>query len=438
MKDKFSPHERVFFTNRLNSLGRTGKAGLSIAQNPNYHSQETSPEKLFAGTGFSMDIEELVGFKTKAYFIWKKKLGMRELVLLLEYRLWHCLPVEYLIYGFRDRNTEPFSRISMPSKHVSEEEKAQRKADMLCTEIAIHVFHNMIKNGLEYSYLTCGKALIFLHVKKKEHETLYYHLSIPTKDVKADVELGHLYARTSIAQIVSFCFMDLKSDQRTQSWRRIATTNLERYTVNWQAQLRIENVLAHVDPPKTGSTYKGYRKQEMVNAQSPTRQHARLDGLLDGRTERPPHLSINVGTEINGANHFSSKQPYCTQDCLAGLTRKSDLDWKCPNVDLHPKCLANRNHALNRVEFVSLVQKQLEQDLDMDCEPLYTQGWRGALFRITLASHGYVFVAKGTVERNVRYLKRESEIYQHLEPLQGTAIPVYLGSIDLVHCRYLY
>lgn len=436
-KEEFSSHERLYFSNRLNSLGSTDETDSRVSQNTNYQNQEISPKKLFAGTGFSMDVDELVGFKTKDYFIWKKKVGMCELVLLLEYRLWHCLPVEHLIYGFRNRNIDPFSgRAPIVSEHVPEEEKAQYKADMLCTEIAIHVFHNMIENGLEYSYITCGKALVFLHIKREEHDTLYFHLSVPTKDVRVDVELGHLYARTSITQIASFCFMALKSGQRTQGWRRLATMNLERHIVDWQARSRIESVLAHIGPPGASSTYKDYRKLELLNAQSSTQQRTNLSDLLDGCSESHPDLDINTGTKINGANRCYPKKPYCTQDCLAGLTRGSDLDWNCPNIDLHRKFMDNRKHALSREEFVTLVQKQLEEDLDVDCEPLYTQGWRGALFRITLASHGYVFVAKGTVQRNVRYLKRESKIYHHLESLQGTAIPVYLGNIDLVHCYH--
>lgn len=53
------------------------------------------------------------------------------------------------------------------------------------------------------------------------------------------------------------------------------------------------------------------------------------------------------------------------------------------------------------------------------------------LFRITLISHGYTFVAKGTVARLRSGLLAEGQAYDRLEPLQGNMIPVYLGSIDL-------
>lgn len=56
---------------------------------------------------------------------------------------------------------------------------------------------------------------------------------------------------------------------------------------------------------------------------------------------------------------------------------------------------------------------------------------------MTLASHGYIFVGKGTVPVFVRDLKHEGRIYQKLERVQGVSVPVYLGNIDLIH-RYFY
>ena len=75
--------------------------------------------------------------------------------------------------------------------------------------------------------------------------------------------------------------------------------------------------------------------------------------------------------------------------------------------------------------------RQLDRTLDEDCEPLGKQGARGALFRLTLQSYGYVFVAKGTVLAFTRNLNYEARVYDHLQDLQGDVIPVYLGSVDL-------
>jgi hypothetical protein len=59
------------------------------------------------------------------------------------------------------------------------------------------------------------------------------------------------------------------------------------------------------------------------------------------------------------------------------------------------------------------------------------------LFKLTLDSHGYTFVAKGTVEAFVRCLKHEGRVYQHLDEVQGELVPVYLGNISLAKPYFL-
>jgi predicted Ser/Thr protein kinase len=59
------------------------------------------------------------------------------------------------------------------------------------------------------------------------------------------------------------------------------------------------------------------------------------------------------------------------------------------------------------------------------------------LFKLTLESRGYTFVAKGTVEAFVPKLKHEARIYHHLAGTQGDLIPVYLGGISLARTYFL-
>ena len=139
-------------------------------------------------------------------------------------------------------------------------------------------------------------------------------------------------------------------------------------------------------------------------------------------------------------NDSSSKgrgrqQHYCTQECLVGIVRRSSLDENCPNVSLHRK--HGRRHAINQQEFLDLVQKQLAEDLDHNCEPLGLQGARGALFKVTLVSHGYVLVGKGTVQAFVPDLRHEGDVYRRLAKLQGVVVPVCLGNINLTEWYYL-
>lgn len=78
-----------------------------------------------------------------------------------------------------------------------------------------------------------------------------------------------------------------------------------------------------------------------------------------------------------------------------------------------------------------LLDEQLRRGRGNACQPLWMQGARGALFRVTLTSHGYTVVGKGTVTAFIKDLRHEAEVYRRLVTLQGTHIPICLGSIDL-------
>jgi hypothetical protein len=116
---------------------------------------------------------------------------------------------------------------------------------------------------------------------------------------------------------------------------------------------------------------------------------------------------------------------------LLGLKRGHALDLSCPNVSSHHVAGNGNRHAIGIERFTALVREQLAKNLDRDCEPLGKQGARGALFKITLRSHGYTFVSKGTVSVFVPDLQHEGRIYQRLEAMQGEVVPVHLGNINL-------
>lgn len=101
----------------------------------------------------------------------------------------------------------------------------------------------------------------------------------------------------------------------------------------------------------------------------------------------------------------------------------------CPNASLHPTICGK--HAIDRSKSLKLLQNQLADDLDHHCEPLGLQGVRGAFFRLTLASHNYVFVSEGTVQAFVLGLLHEGNIYQRLAKFKGTMVPVYLCNASI-------
>ena len=65
------------------------------------------------------------------------------------------------------------------------------------------------------------------------------------------------------------------------------------------------------------------------------------------------------------------------------------LDKSCLNVLLHRQHDLNRHAVDGRDAFAGQIKWQPDQNVDDYCEPLGKQGARRALFKITLASHGY-------------------------------------------------
>jgi hypothetical protein len=118
--------------------------------------------------------------------------------------------------------------------------------------------------------------------------------------------------------------------------------------------------------------------------------------------------------------------------------RRLPFDEACPNFATHRTFGDGSYHALDQKSLAQQMLYQLTKDPDA-CEPLgrQKQGARGALFKLTLESHGYTFVAKGTVLAFKSKLKHEGSIYRYLDAAQGELIPVYLGNISLTRPYFL-
>ncbi|RAL58170.1 hypothetical protein DID88_002341 [Monilinia fructigena] len=156
-------------------------------------------------------------------------------------------------------------------------------------------------------------------------------------------------------------------------------------------------------------------------------------------TNRKRHNQVRKdgSKNANASRYGTQRRSFCTQRCLHGLAEMGNLDMSCPNILDH--CKPNhksKQHQLNRQTFLTLLHQQLERNRDDDCYPLGIQGARGALFKITLTSHGYTVAAKGTVRAFAKDLQHECEIYERLKKIQGVCIPICFGNIDLAHPYY--
>ncbi|CAG8893758.1 unnamed protein product [Penicillium egyptiacum] len=122
---------------------------------------------------------------------------------------------------------------------------------------------------------------------------------------------------------------------------------------------------------------------------------------------------------------------YCTQRCLLGLKTGGTLDDYCPNVSLHRQRQYDPKHPINAEDLVRLLKIQLGEDLDRNCTPFGTCGSYDAPFKLTCAAYGYTVVGKGTTLRLWKAVSREAQVYQMFRKAQGSAVPVFLGKIDL-------
>lgn len=140
-----------------------------------------------------------------------------------------------------------------------------------------------------------------------------------------------------------------------------------------------------------------------------------------------------AGNEANtGKRQNIQDRPYCTHECLRGVASGGPLDDKCPNIADHGEA------HIDQQEFIALLRHQLATDRghDADCTPLGIFGATSSLFKLFLTLHGYTLVAKGVEEEDARHLQHENEVYDHVSSLQGTSVPVCLGTIDLIKPYY--
>lgn len=394
----------------------------------------------------------------------------RSLLFIAEYKPPHKLPVGSLQRGFREMDVKKHcNQFEIPAE---EEEMAIHYAKNLALAVAVQTFHYMIEQGLEYGYISTGEALVFLHVDWQDPTTLYFHLAVPREEVRSADSSDFAFQQTTVSQVLGLCLLASKSRPVSQNKRNIACGKLTCKPASDEATLQQmpQTVRKTLLTPYSEYKYRGPTIEIGGARQIPTRSNPTCkadSGQTHGKdsdddadqsdpdTPSKPGggsriadqgKSRKTGKDIadQGKNEKSSKssgskgrgkpQHYCTQKCLMGIVRRWRLDDKCPNVSFHRK--HGGRHAINPQKFKDLVQKQLAEDLDHDCEPLGLQGARGALFKLTLASYGYVFVGKGTVQAFVPDLLYEGTVYMQLAKVQGTAVPVYLGNINLTYCYF--
>ena len=404
--------------------------------------------------------------------VFKQADGTNILCMLVEYKPAHKLSIHTLRagleradHGSMDVLNDVVYEVGIPT---DPEGKFVYHAELRTASVLTQTYGYMLENGLEFSQITTGEAYVFLRIKENEPHTLYYHLAEPNIEAEAHDAVDILLCRTAISQALTFCLMALDSKPRSQEWRNKVLDNADRFLTDPEAILRNmppDDKKIMTPPP---SAYHArihsferspiklrLRKSRKVNyscgtaettiykdPESPT---GSSDEPSDTETPSKPRTNArqarakqkNSAKSSQADGSTSRQYQYCTQACLLGLVQERVFDDSCPNVSTHRSQGNSKHHALTAQTLAKLMTDQLTNNLDQACEPLGKQGARGALFKLTLLSHGYTFVAKGTVLAFKSDLQHEGSIYRHLEPLQGQLIPVYLGNISLTHPYFL-
>ncbi|OJD27100.1 hypothetical protein ACJ73_01518 [Blastomyces percursus] len=399
------------------------------------------------------------------------------LITTVEYKPPHKLSVENLRAGLRSMKLweEIVQSDTIPkSDELNKDEKLRYNAEQLTCSVLVQEYHVMIQAGLKYSYITNGFAIVLLRVPYSDPSTLYYYLCEPNMDVISENPGVFYQSKTAIARILCLCLMSFLSDIRDQKWRNTARSQLHIWKTSFDfTRSQIPDDELQQTPP--GSEYAsseympsehlpssplqpGHRvstrsqttcapmdtsplSDHLDSSDSDSNQaaHGRKRGFSQVMSSPPSQRSSASPAgprPSSGQSQHTAR--YCTQRCLLGLQQGGELDHQCPNVSLHRRGQNGDRHCIDARKLVQLLKEQLDRDLDHNCTPFGTCGSYGAPFKITCAVYGYILVGKGTTSGLWKVVSREAEIYRVLQKAQGSAVPVFLGKIDLKLFLFLH
>ncbi|KAG0152947.1 hypothetical protein PDIDSM_1906 [Penicillium digitatum] len=340
---------------------------------------------------------------------------------------------------------------------------------------ALRQYHVMIQEGLEYSYVTNGVARVLLRVPYDDPSTLYYFFCDPNS------EQSPQEPKTSIARVLCLYLMAFHSPVRDQEWRNTVRSRLHLWTTSFDhARSQIpKEVLQQIAPhsDSTNSEYVSPESSSDYQPSSPPLESPTAGRLMPARSQascapsdvrhrtQSPDSSGSDSNQATGRKRSFSQvrsspsaqraarqieaakdkgshskrhdAQFCTQRCLFGLQTGGILDDSCPNMKLHRRGQDVMKHSITSEDLVGLLKAQLDENIDR-CTPLGNCGGYGAPFKLICDKYGYVVVGKGTTSGHWKEVSREAQVYQVLRKAQASAVPVFLGTIDLKKIYFLH
>ncbi|KAF7590252.1 hypothetical protein BBP40_003090 [Aspergillus hancockii] len=254
---------------------------------------------------------------------------------------------------------------------------------------------------------------------------------------------------TAIARVLCLCLMSFSSRIRDQEWRNNALEQLPVWTTSSdyirseipRTGLQRDSSDSDYTPSVSTRTISEYLPSSPVESSTgghrlPTRSGARCAPMNTTRGDTPDSdtdlargqkrcisqvmsssssPSVQQSARQTGPGNVQSGQSqqhraqFCTQQCLLGLQQGGWLDNHCPNIKRHRQGGNSSRHLINAGLLVRHIKQQLDENID-DCTPMGGCGASGAPFKITCSTYGYTV---------------------------GSAVPVFLGAIDLVKVYFL-
>ncbi|KAI2765710.1 hypothetical protein DTO013E5_9140 [Penicillium roqueforti] len=341
----------------------------------------------------------------------------------------------------------------------------------------------MIQEGLEYLYLTNRLTRVLLRVPRDQPSTLYYFICDPHSEVTPESDITAQLGKSSVARVLCLYLMAFRSPIRWQEWRNRAHPDLHIWQTSFdhtRSQIPGKDLqqIPHSDStnpeftsPESGSSYalpsssplpapsEGRRvptRSQTSCAPSEIRPRSQSPSSSGSDTNRAaghkrrisrvitPSPSARRSGRQQKAGHDQDDHSqrraaqYCTQRCLLGLQTGNDLDELCPNVDHHRRGQNDpTQHPVSAEDLILSLKNQLDENIDR-CIPLGGCGSYGAPFKLSCMKYGYTVLGKGTTSGLWKEVSREAQVYRVLRKAQGSAIPVFLGTIDLAKIYFLH
>ncbi|KAI1839791.1 hypothetical protein JX266_013997 [Neoarthrinium moseri] len=384
------------------------------------------------------------GNRADQFCIYRNEDGQNIPAVAIEYKPPYKLTQEEIVVGLRSAIQPQRDVIHMTGDSF---EFASRT---LAAAVVTQLFSYMIGKGVQYGYVCTGEVFIFLFIPE-DPATVYYFVSVPNLDVLDD-DPTRLH-RTAVAQVFAFILQAVRAEPPPASWHD-AAAELDTWAMEFDDVLR--DIPATVRKERPTSAYKPQRWKNFMRPPIRTRSRCKPvqdafpsqsddeddgDGPASPTPDRSSHKSttaeVQAAGQIRGRREQEERQtrkhriqdrPFCSRHCLSGLVSGGPIDSSCPNAKDHKPA------HISRSEFLCRTRDQLAKDRgpEADCTPLYRAGATGALFKVRLSSHGYTLVAKAMQQPDLPRLPHEETAYNHIKPMQGDGVPIFLGLVDLV------